>query len=323
MFKWVIIVLRRKALKKILLTTFTAFIILVISVFNTVDNKSTLQTNLEVEYITGIGTNVIYLLDQNDYLVKTNIFLDSTDTITQIELLLKNLTIRDNNNFQSGLKAIIPENTKVEKITFENKIVTINFSKEFLNIDKRLEKQLISAIVYSIMDLDGIDGVSILVNGKSLLEYPYCKEDIPSVITKEIGINEKSSINSRNNIQKVVIYYVEDISNNNYYVPVTRYLNDDRDKIKIIIDELTTSYIYEPNLMSFLNSNVELLSYEEKENVLFLNFNNVLNSKGDKILEEVKYSIAYSVFDNYNVSSVMFSIDGNLKEQIKSRKFLD
>ena len=37
-----------------------------------------LKTNLEVEYITGIGTNNIYLLDSNDYLVKTKILLDST-----------------------------------------------------------------------------------------------------------------------------------------------------------------------------------------------------------------------------------------------------
>ena len=79
--------------------------------------------------------------------------------------------------------------------------------------------------------------------------------------------------------------------------------------IKIIIEELTTSYIYEPNLMSFLDNKVELIDYKEENNVLFLNFNDYLLADNDKILEEVIYSIAYSVFDNYSVNMVMFEVN--------------
>ena len=46
-----------------------------------------------------------------------------------------------------------------------------------------------------------------------------------------------------------------------YYVPVTKYINDDREKVKIIIEELKSSYLSEVNLMSFLNSNVNLIDY--------------------------------------------------------------
>ena len=126
---------------------------------------------------------------------------------------------------------------------------------------------------------------------------------------KKIGINNNYLLTSRKNISKVVIYYLEDIADTLYYVPVTKYLNDDRDKIKIIIEELTTSYIYEPNLMSFLDSKVELLNYYEENDVLFLNFNDYLYNNSDKVLEEVLYSIAYSVFDNYNVNMVMFEVN--------------
>ena len=61
--------------------------------------------------------------------------------------------------------------------------------------------------------------------------------------------------------------------------------------------------------MSFLNSNVELLDYREENNVLFLNFNDYLFDGNDKVLEEVIYSLAYSVFDNYNVQMVMFEVN--------------
>ena len=112
------------------------------------------------------------------------------------------------------------------------------------------------------------------------------------------------------------LLFIPRINDEMYYVPVTKYLNDSRDKIKIIIDELSTSYIYEPNLMSFLHSQVELLDYYEQENVLFLNFNKFLFDSDDKVLEEVLYSISYSVFDNYDVSMVMFEVNDQYVGQV-------
>ena len=63
--------LKKRAIRKIFITTLTAFILLVLySIPNISNNEKVLKTNLEVEYITGIGTNNIYLLDKNNYLVK-------------------------------------------------------------------------------------------------------------------------------------------------------------------------------------------------------------------------------------------------------------
>ena len=89
-----------------------------------------------------------------------------------------------------------------------------------------------------------------------------------------------------------------------------KYVNDDRDKILVIIDELTSSYIYEDNLMSFLNNKVKLLEHSIENDVFFLNFNEYLFDSNDIVLEEVLYCISYSVFDNYDVSMVMFQVNG-------------
>ena len=62
--------------------------------------------------------------------------------------------------------------------------------------------------------------------------------------------------------------------------------------------------------MSFLNSKTKLLDYKEENDVLFLNFNEYLFDNNDKVLEEVIYAIGYSVFDNYDVSMVMFEVNG-------------
>ena len=301
--------LRRKALKKIFITTLTAFIVLVVSVFPVKFNDKAINTSLEVEYLTGLGTDTIYLLNEDNYLVKSKIFLDSNDLVEKVRILLDNLIEKDNSNFLNGLYATIPNSVVVNDVKINDNIVSIDFSSDFLNVDKEKRKSMVSSIVYSVVELDKVDGVKISIEGKSLDNYPL-------VLDKNIGINERVNITSRNNIQKVVIYYLENIDNNIYYVPVTKYLNDDRDKINIIVEELTTSFIYEANLMSFLNSNVKLSSFSEKENIMFLNFTNLLSSSDDKILEEVKYSLAYSVFDNYDVSSVVFMEDDKLIDQV-------
>lgn len=305
--------LRKKALRKIFITTLSAFILLVVySIPNMTKNDNAIRTNLEVEYITGIGTNNIYLLDKNDLLVKTNILLDKKDKIDQIKLLLNNLIDDNNSKFPNGLSATIPKNTKLIDVVYDEEYVTLNFSKKLLSVKNELKDRMIESIVYSVMDLGDIKGVIITVEDEMIKEYA-------KVLDKNIGINKKYDIKSRDKINKVVIYYLEEIDDNNYYVPVTKYLNDDRDKIKIIIDELTTSYIYEPNLMSFLNSNTKLLDHEEKENVMSINFNNALFDGNDKIVEEVKYTLAYSIFDNYDVEQVLLQVDGKNIETVSKK----
>ena len=169
---------------------------------------------------------------------------------------------------------------------------------------------MVSAIVYSVLDINDVKGVSIMVEGKLLNEYPNSKEAIPTILKKDIGINKEYDINSRDNITSVILYYLENIDDSYYFVPVTKYLNDSREKIEIIVEELTTSYIYEDNLMSFLNTKLELVDYKEENDVMILNFNEYLFDSDDKVLEEVIYTIGYSVFDNYDVSMVMFEVNG-------------
>lgn len=308
--------LRTKAIRKIFLTTLTLFILLTVFTITNYKNENVLRTNLEIEDIAGLKTNVIYLLNDEGLLVQDRVLLDGSSVEEKIEKLLINLIEGSTGSFADGLSKVIPKGTVVNNVMVGNKYVTIDFSKELLNVSEEKEKSMITAIVYSVMDLDDFLGVSILVEGKSLEEYPNSKEKINKILDKSIGINKNYDITSFNNINKVVIYYLENINDNLYYVPVTKYVNDDREKVNIIVEELASSYIYESNLMSFLNSNVSLLEYEEKENIMSLNFNDYLFDGNDKVLEEVLYSIAYSVFDNYDVSMVSFEVNGEIIDHI-------
>ena len=302
--------LRKKALRKIFITTMSLFIIMTIYLIPL--TEKTLETNLEFEYITDLANSSIYLLDDNNYLVKTKVLLDNEKIEDNIKSIINNLTITNESKFPDQLKAIIPKNTKLKTITVDNDLVTLDFSKELLNIDEGLSVKLIEAIVYSITELDNITKVNIEVDSLPLETYPNSNKKITLPLTRDIGINNEYTYNTLDNITKVVIFYGEDIDEDIYYVPVTKYINnnDNKDKIDIIVEELTTSYIYEDNLRSILNENVELIDKEIIDSDLFiLNFNSALFDSNSILKEEVLYTLSYSVFANYDVNTISFKVD--------------
>lgn len=302
--------LRKKALRKMIITTMSLFIIMAIYMIPTT-NEHNLQTTMEMKYVNTLGNHYIYLLDENNRLVKTKILLDGKNTIENAKIIITNLTKSDNTKFQEQLKPVLPTNTKVLDITYQkqNKTITLNFSKEFLKLEK--EEKAIESIVYSLTELNEITNIIIKVENVTLDKYPNSKQELPIPLTRKIGINKQYDLTNTKNITKTVIYYLENLDNNLYYVPVTKYTNDSQDKINIIVEELTTGYIYEPNLISLLDEKTKLIDYHQEEDVLFLNFNDALFDSNGKIQEEVLYTLCYSIFDNYDVNVISIAKENN------------
>lgn len=175
---------------------------------------------------------------------------------------------------------------------------------------------MIEEITFGVLNLSDIKGVKISINNNLVSILPKTKKELPDVLTRDFGINKMYDINNRNSIQKVVIFYLDKISNNNYYVPVTKYINDDRDKIEIIVENLASKYIFESNLKSLLNQNTELINYEIEDEIMVLNFNDAIFNQ-EKILEEVTYTLSYSVFANYDVKEISLKVNGEEITKIK------
>ena len=298
--------IKKIALKKLLVATISIFIIISISTIPTIkyNNKNILRTNLDIEDITNISTNKIFLLNDNNYLVQTDIFIDTNNKEEQIEKIIEYLTI-NNDKIPLGLKGYIPQNTKILSKNIDNKTLYLDFSKEFLSNNT---DTTITGLVYSLLGIDNINNIYITVNKAKIPGYD-------KLLNKSIGINNKYLFNSRKDINKVVIYYMENINDNTYYVPITKYLNDKREKIEIIVDELSKATL-DDNLISTMNDNTVLLDYKEESNVLLLNFNDYLLENYPKN-EDLLQTIAYSVFANYDVNMVMFEVNNKEYNYIK------
>ncbi|MBR5370120.1 MAG: GerMN domain-containing protein [Bacilli bacterium] len=290
--------LKRKALRKIFITTLSMLIILTIYTIPTTQKPNVLRTNLEIEDITNLSTDKIYLLNKNNYLVKTDVFIDSNK---KIEKIIEYLTI-NNNKIPSNLNGYIPKNTKLLNYNIESNSLLLNFSKEFKNSIN--EEIMITGIVYSLLELTDIKDVSIQVENNFYKDYIN--------LNKDIGINKNIMYTNRKEINKVVVYYLDE--EDNYYVPVTNYINDNREKIEIIIDSLKET---KKGLISYISDNTKLLNYQEDNNLLILNFSKELKNKNTNSEDKILNTISYSVFDNYDVNMVLFQIEGETYKYIK------
>ena len=297
--------LKRKAIRKIIITTFSIIILLVVcmipSKFTTSDNY--LNPSFDTIYVTNLGTNDIYLLGDNNYLIKTSIILNDENMEDRIKNIISYLTINKSSKIPNGLSGIIPSKAELLDIKIEDKIVYLNFSNELFNVSKDKERKLVESITYSLISIDGIEGVVIMVDSKQLDTLPQTKEKLPAVLNRNFGINKIYELTDFKNTQELTLYYVDNIDNTSYYVPVTKYINDDRDKIKIIVENLSSNYVYEPSLLSLLNPNTELTNYEIDNRQMNLNFNSSIFTNNE-IKEEVVYQISQSVFSNYDVDKI-------------------
>lgn len=308
--------LKKSSIKKISLAAFCLLILLILYLFPRTTEK-TESINPKTTYSVKNIQDTIYLIDKNDYVARVNISIKAEDSIKKASEVLSYLTIGSNNAnlIPNGFKPIIPAGTKVLSSSLDDGNFKVNFSKEFLNIDAENEIKLIESLVYSLTGIEGINSITILVEGSILNKLPHSKEFLDNPIDRSYGINKTYDMDKLSGTSKTTMYYLSKYDGYYYYVPVTKVSNTDKEKIEVIIKELTSSPVYETNLMSYLNSETTLQNYELLDNELSIDFNNAILSDvtNKELLEEVTYAINLSIKDNYGIDAVSYTVN---KEKI-------
>ena len=299
--------IKKSSIRRICVATLALFILLIIYFFP--NNDVTIKEHLS--YIKN-DEMPIFLVDDKDYVARTSIVKSSKNINDQIKEIIETLTINSqkSNYIRDGFKPIIPKDTKVLDLKLDSEILTINFSKEFLNVSKENEDKMIEALIYSLTEIKEIKKIKILVENNNFTTLPNSNKKLPEYLDKNYGINKIYNLDSLKETSKTTIYYLSKNKDYYYYVPVTKVSNEKLERVEIIIKELKSTPIYHTNLISYLASSTSMTNYELLESTISLSFNNYLiaNLKDDAVLEEVKYSIALSLRDTYGINEVIFSI---------------
>lgn len=301
--------LKRKAFNRIFFTTVIFFI-----VFTFYNLKLVSSDNIKNKEKSNQKTEVIYTLNDDNYISKTEVYVGKVFTLE--DRIKEKLQIMIENNNKNALlpsyfKPILPENTKVEDVIVDDSIVKVYFSKELSNITREQSEKMIEAIIYTIAD-ENILGVEIYVDGQLLKYVPHTKKALPTILTKDFGINKTYEVVGTKDINKIIIIYYGNYNNNYYEVPITKYVNDNREKLEIVFSKLTEPSL-DNNLVSLVE-NVELEGYKIDNNEVMINLNKELDDKEETLIIE-------SIFNNYDVQKVKVLINNQKKIEKTREKY--
>ena len=312
--------LKRMYKKNIIISSIILLLIIVLSI---IPNNKHNKIEQKISYVNyELKTQEVYLLDNNNYLNRVTIPLSTTKEELATELIeILTCNSKSSDKIPNGFKCILNSNTKINSISIKDNIIKLDFNKYLLDTSKELEEKTIESIIYTLTNIDNINTIIIYIDGNILTKLPQNNIIIPSILSRDFGINKKYKLNSTKNINKTTIYYINKLYDKNYYTPITLVNNDTRDKIEIIIDELSNKFT-SSNFNSYLNNNTKVLNSYIKDNTMHINFNeNILSGlDNNDILEEVIYTISLSINDNYDIKNVFFDVNNKeiAKTAIKS-----
>lgn len=303
--------LKKKAFNRIFLTTIVFFVVFSLySLKETEDHYNEVKSEQKEENLANI-----YTLNDDNYISKTAVYVSKNLSLEdKIKEKLEIMIAENNKNalLPSYFNPILPENTKVEDVVVEESLVKVYFSKELMNITEEQSEQMIEAITYTITD-ENILGIEIYVEGNMLKYVPHTNKKLPAVLTEDFGINKTYEISKTDNIVKIVMTYYGSDNNDYYEIPVTKYVNDDREKLEIIIEELEN--LCTVNNLKTLVENLEVLEYNIEDTKITLNINKDLTSAEENIL-------LTSIFNNYDVDKIELLVK-NEKKLEKTKKDIE
>lgn len=300
--------------RKIVLVTLMLFVVFLIGIFPSTTSDD-LVSGSEVKYVNTLSNSIpIFLADSYEYVALTNISID--ENITKVEdkaLYLVECLIIDGkyqNKLPSGFKATLPSGTQINSIKFINDVVHVDLKLDKEDMKDGYSSKIIESIVYTLTQIEEVKGVTIYIDGQALSDIN--KEYKETVLTREMGINKVYSIDSLSNISAVTVYFLGKTNDVEYYVPVTKYTNSSKSKIEVIVEELSAGALYEPKLMSYLNTHAKVINFDENSETLTVDFNEYIYNdiNTETVLEEVTKSIFLSIDDNYDASNVVIKVNG-------------
>ena len=306
--------LKKSIIRRLTISTLALIIFLITYLFPTkIESEQFKQT---LTY-TDIKKSAIYLLDNEELVARVNVVVNNEEIIEKIKEIIKLLTIKSKESeyIPSQFYGLIPNGTTLNNISLENKLLKLDFSKEFLNTNEENERKMLESIIYSLTELEEVENILIFIEGEQLTELPFSKEKLPIILDKDFGVNKIYEINSIKDTKKTTIYYGSKTEDVFYYVPITYVSNTDQEKVEIIIEKLKTSPLYESKLISYLHANAEITDYQILEDEIKLSFNKYLLDElnNSNLLEEVQYTIYLSLRDTYNIETVEFDIQNEEK----------
>ncbi|WP_047985016.1 GerMN domain-containing protein [Ornithinibacillus californiensis] len=205
----------------------------------------------------------LFLLDSNGLVAPQVLELpvpESKEVASQVlEYLVKDGPVTS--LLPNGFQAVLPAGTEVLGLSIEDGTITVDLSAEFAEYAATDEMRILEAMTFTLTQFDNVERVKLRVNGEDLKAMPVDGTPIANGYTRANGINivESDTVDLINS-KAVTMYFPTEHDDNQYFVPVTQYVEvEDGNVHEAIVQALIDGPSYDTNLMHVFNGETMLL----------------------------------------------------------------
>jgi len=202
------------------------------------------QDNLPPEG--SVPTMLYYLDTSGEHVIPLTRYLTKTKTNIRdsLQQLISSPGLTDNLS-RLGLKAPLPGGTEILGLNLhEDKLLTVDLNTRFLDYPTEEERQVITAVVYTVTQFPEVDRVEFQVDGVPLTSFPGELSFSPP-IGGEIGINLEiaDQVSDYSNAMAMTLFYYirPNPQEQTLMIPVMRVIPQREDLLSACLEELFQS----------------------------------------------------------------------------------
>ncbi|MEE0955191.1 MAG: GerMN domain-containing protein [Eubacterium sp.] len=249
---------------------------------------------------------IYYLSDDQDELVAEDYQMQasSDDPDGQIKECIKALSVTPETK---GAECLYPEEVRIQDYKLNEDILHLNFNKAYSKMDAAREVYVRAGLVHTFLQLDGVDGLCLEINGKALQD-AYGKT-IGTMSLNSFVENYGESINTYQKV-KMTLYFTDETGSN--LLPEERevYYSTGVPLERAVVNEIIKGPKENGHYPTF-SADTNILSVVNQEGTCYVNFDESVNKSILNVKGEIPiYSIVDSLAKNCKTKNVQFTIDG-------------
>lgn len=219
-----------------------------------------------------------------------------------------------------GLRRTIPENVQILSYTLDRKQLYLDFSSEYLNMDKATEVLVRAALVKTMVQVEEVSYVEIRVAGESIKD---TKGNLIGLMNENTFLDNMGSEENATKISTLNLYFAnkkgDKLKTQNCVVEYNANVAVE----KVVVEQLIAGPV-ESGYYATIPKDTKVMSVTTKDGVCYVNLDTGFTGQGYDVLGTVTiYSIVNSLTDLPGISSVQILVNGETNINYKNNISLE
>ncbi|MCR3922115.1 MAG: GerMN domain-containing protein [Firmicutes bacterium] len=212
-----------------------------------------------------------------------------------------------------GFKPLLPAGTTVLGLSVRDGLARVDFSEEFLSYPPEYERFIINGLTYTLTEFSTISKVETLVENEHPLLPGDTATDEP--FTREFGLNLEisSDVDDFAQTQRVVLYFLYELDDRIFYVPVSRVVKEPEDWLKAVAEELLRGPVLGGTLFSAVPRGLTLQNVQVQGSKVILRLSGQVAVGGGQVaVDRFRHQLGLTFTDINGITEVEVLLDGEL-----------